>query len=393
MKELGTGIPRGVKRVTFVIGTLDVGGTETQLALLSEGLIFRGWIVEIFVLNLCGGLRPRLERAGIRMVDGGYRARSKWRLIWMMTLAKSGLKLAWHLLRARPLVVHGFLPLTNFYAALAGRLTRRPLVVSSKRALGTHQERHPKLKWLDFISNRLSHIVTANSRAVAIDTARRDNYPLADIKVIYNGLDFGRFEYPSNLRISRREELGLNADEVAIVIVANIIPYKGHAELIEAFGIVLDAHSKCRLFIIGEDRGVRDGLVAAIEEAPWRQKVCFLEQRRDVPELLSAMDIGVLASHEEGLSNALLEKLAAGLPVLVTDVGGNPEAIEDMPGCLLCRPRDPADLARGLIKIISGLPADGANRELRRLRIRKKFSVDTMIDSYEQMYLARFVNG
>jgi glycosyltransferase involved in cell wall biosynthesis len=104
------------------------------------------------------------------------------------------------------------------------------------------------------------------------------------------------------------------------------------------------------------------------------------------------MDVGVLASHEEGLSNALLEKLAAGLPVAVTDVGGNREAIEDMPNCLLVKPKDPADLARGIMEIIACLPGDEANRQERRSRVRKRFSVAAMIDSYELLYLQRSSN-
>jgi glycosyltransferase involved in cell wall biosynthesis len=359
---------------------------------LSEGLVSRGWSVEIFVLSSQGALVPRLKKAGIRMIDGGYSSRSKSRRMGLITLAGSGLKLAWHLCRARPYVVHGFLALTNFYAALAGHLTRRPLIVTSKRALGSHQDRHPKLKWLDLFSNKFSHIVTANSRAVAIDTARRDNYPVEDIKIIYNGLDFSRFEYASELRGNQRKGLSLNDDEVAIAIVANIIEYKGHADLLKAFGIVVNSYPKCHLFVIGDDRGVRDDLIAAIAEAPWYQRIHFLDQRQDVPELLSAMDVGVLASHEEGLSNALLEKLAAGLPVVVTDVGGNREAVEDMPNCLLVRPKDSVDLARGLLEVIGSLPSDEPNRQERRLRVRKRFSVGAMIDSYEQLYLARSKN-
>lgn len=392
MEDVGMCSKAGNRRVTFVIGTLDVGGTETQIALLSEGLMARDWKVEIFALDARGPLMLRLERLGIPFVDGGYRSHSKFRLVWLMALAKSGLKLTWHLFRARPYVVHGFLPLTNFYAGLAGALTRRPVIITSKRALGCHQERHPKFKWLDVIANRLSHVITANSRAVAIDTARRDHYPLADIRVIYNGLDFSRFETAGALRDARRKGLGLGADDVAIVIVANIIEYKGHSDLLKAFGIISNTYSKCHLFIIGEDRGVRDGLDSTFAKEPWFNRVHFLDQRQDVPELLLAMDVGVLASHEEGLSNALLEKLAAGLPVAVTDVGGNREAIEDMPNCLLVSPKDPADLARGIMEIIACLPGDEVNRQERRSLVRKRFSVAAMIDSYEQLYFQRSSN-
>jgi glycosyltransferase involved in cell wall biosynthesis len=102
--------------------------------------------------------------------------------------------------------------------------------------------------------------------------------------------------------------------------------------------------------------------------------------------LLSAMDIGVLASHEEGFSNALLEKLAAGLPVVATDVGGNPEALEGMPDCVLVKPEDAEDLSRGLASLINQLAGAAAGREMRRRLVRERYSVDAMVDAYERLY-------
>src|SRR5262249_8739382 len=92
-----------------------------------------------------------------------------------------------------------------------------------------------------------------------------------------------------------------------------------------------------------------------------------------------------MPSHEEGFSNALLEKLAAGLPVAATDVGGNPEALQDMPGCVLVRPQDAGDLARGLREIISTCDKDGI-RPARKQLVRDRYSVDAMVNAYEQLY-------
>jgi glycosyltransferase involved in cell wall biosynthesis len=115
-------------------------------------------------------------------------------------------------------------------------------------------------------------------------------------------------------------------------------------------------------------------------------RINLMGQRSDVPILLSAMDLGVMSSHEEGFSNALLEKLAAGLPVVATDVGGNPEALEGMPDCILVRPQDPDDLARGLADAIGKLGAGDPGRKFRQARVRERYSVDAMVDAYERLY-------
>jgi glycosyltransferase involved in cell wall biosynthesis len=99
------------------------------------------------------------------------------------------------------------------------------------------------------------------------------------------------------------------------------------------------------------------------------------------------MDVGVIASHEEGFCNALMEKLAAGLPVVATDVGGNPEAVSGMPGCVLVKPRDPADLARGLLAVVERLPEQTADRKYRQQVMRERYSIRTMVDAYETLYL------
>jgi len=170
-------------------------------------------------------------------------------------------------------------------------------------------------------------------------------------------------------------------------MVANLIPYKGHSELVEAFARIAAGDPRLKLFLIGKDRGIAQALMSTACRLGVANKINLMGQRSDVPTLLSAMDIGVLASHEEGFSNALLEKLAAGLPVVATDVGGNPEALEDMPNCFLVRPKDPEDLARGLRDAVGSLGADDRNRKIRQSLVRERYSVDAMVDAYERLYL------
>jgi glycosyltransferase involved in cell wall biosynthesis len=239
---------------------------------------------------------------------------------------------------------------------------------------------------LDRLANAWSDVITANSQAVASDTQARDGYDVSRIVVIPNGVDFARLDNARKRRDETRDKLGLSKIDIAIVMVANLIPYKGHAELIEAFARIAVGDPRLKLFLVGEDQGIAENLMGNAHRLGAAHNIILMGQRTDVPILLSAMDLGVMSSHEEGFSNALLEKLAAGLPVVATDVGGNPEALEGMPGCILVRPQDADDLARGLADAIGKLGADDQSRTIRQSRVRERYSVDAMVDAYERLY-------
>jgi glycosyltransferase involved in cell wall biosynthesis len=230
-------------------------------------------------------------------------------------------------------------------------------------------------------------VITANSRAVASDTQARDGYDVLRIAVIPNGLDFNRLDEARHHRDETRSKLELSEADIAIAMVANLIPYKGHRELIEAFARVAADDPRLKLFLIGQDRGIEQDLIGDARRLGVADRVNLMGQRNDVPTLLTAMDLGVMSSHEEGFSNALLEKLAAGLPVVATNVGGNPEALEGMPDCILVEPQDADDLARGLAEAIGNLGADDQSRKIRQSRVRERYSVDAMVDAYERLYL------
>lgn len=391
--------------VLFVIGQLDHGGTESQLVLLARELKKRGWKVEVFSLSFGGVLAESLTRARVPISYGlhrpttsstsakpdakpGVARKTRPSVKAMLVLGAAVASLAGRIASSRPRAVHAFLPLTNFLGALAGRLALAPLVITSRRGLGNHQERWPRLQRMDRIANRLSHVVVANSRAVAADMAARDGYDVNRVLVIPNGLDLSRFDDLGRRRDDTRRRLGLTPEDIGIAIVANLIPYKGHGDLIEAFAEASQRRPNLTLFIAGQDRGIGPALIEQSRRLGIEAKVRLLGMHDDVPGLLAGMDIGVIASHEEGFCNALMEKLAAGLPVVATNVGGNPEAVAGMPGCALVRPRDPADLARGLLAVLDRLPEPPAEREFRQRKMRERYSTAAMVDAYERLYLA-----
>jgi glycosyltransferase involved in cell wall biosynthesis len=404
----GRSLHRG-RSILFVVGTLDLGGSESQLVLLAEELARRGWNVQVFSLARRGVLADRLAEAGVPVFYGSFRPAPDRPITGsvdgggkppkpptrrpsiraLMVLARSEAALVARIVRSRPAVVHGLLPLTNLLGAVAGRVGLAPLVITSRRGLGNHQDRWPRFKTMDRIANRLSHVVVANSRAVATDTARRDGYDVGRIQVIPNGINLSRFADLERQRETSRGRFGLARREIGIVSVANLIPYKGHADLIQAFALAREERPELRLFLVGQDRGIHQALVEEARRLNVAESVRLLGQQTDIPGILAGMDVGVIASHEEGFSNALLEKLAAGLPVVATDVGGNPEALDGMRGCALAQPKQPRDLARALLDVVRRLPEPDAERRARRELIRKRYSVEAMVSSYEQLYLVR----
>jgi glycosyltransferase involved in cell wall biosynthesis len=369
--------------IVFVIGSLTIGGTEKQLVMLAKGLKARGWSVAVFAFDGSGVMADRLAQEGIRLVDGGYRS-SLSRFHKTVMLLFCLLKLTGLLRREHPRIVQGFLPGVTFVSALSARLARTPVNIISKRALATHQDRSSILKWLDRAANRMADVITANAATVAEDTAARDGYPQARIVVIPNGMEFAEIDRAASLRQVTRGKLGLKEDEIAIIMVANLLPYKRHAVLIRAFAKLAPHHSG-KLFLAGRDDGAGASLVELAAKLGVANRTFVLGQCDWIPSLLSAMDVGVMASPQEGMSNAVMEKLASGLPMVAAGAGGNLDVLKGMPGCVLVRPDDPEDMSRGIEEVIAALSTGNKNGELRRVA-RLRFSVDGMVESHELLY-------
>jgi glycosyltransferase involved in cell wall biosynthesis len=127
-------------------------------------------------------------------------------------------------------------------------------------------------------------------------------------------------------------------------------------------------------------------LHAQVREKGLQNRIRFLGERADVPDLLRASDMGILASHEEGFSNAILESMAAGLPMVVTNVGGNAEAIVDGHSGLVVPPGNPPALADAIMRLVEDSPLALALGTRARQRVHAHFSTKACVDRYEALY-------
>ncbi len=374
------------RKILFVIGSLDIGGAESQMLMLIGGLLARGVVCEVAPLEARGPLRTRLDEMGVRVHDGGY-DRTRPVAVKIMLLLRAFLRLRRTAARFQPDVLQAYLPLTNFFGALAGRLAGVKTVITCRRGLGKHQDRHPFWPIFDRLANAMSTVVTVNSLAVARDVEARDRIDSSKLVLIPNGLDFEAFDRCVARGAATREALGLMPGEIGCLSVGNLIPYKGYGDLVDAIALLPASLSHLRFFITGEDRGHQAALEAQIRDrqiAPGR--VVFLGRRRDVPRLMSLMDMFVMPSHEEGFSNALLEAMAAGLPAIATEVGGNAEALQNGAFGRLVPPHDPPALAAEIARMAQDLAMARQKGEAAARHVRRRYAAATMVEGYLALY-------
>jgi glycosyltransferase involved in cell wall biosynthesis len=170
------------------------------------------------------------------------------------------------------------------------------------------------------------------------------------VETLYHGIDPGTAaEWGSSDGV--REELGIPDDAPVVGTVANFRALKGHEYLLQAAGRIREAIPEARFVLVG--RGpLEDRVRRQAEEMGLNGTVVFAGFRTDVPRVAASFDVFALPSLYEGLSIALLEVMALGKPVVVTNVGGSPEVVSDGVDGLLVPPRDPEALARRILSVL-----------------------------------------
>ena len=380
------------KSVLFVIGSLWLGGAEIQMSLLIKHLARLNFACHLFVLEASGPLKEVLNNLDVEIYDGGYDSK-KPKLAKIFLLFRAQLRLAHVIRKIKPDIIHAYLPLTSFMGSFAGRVLRVPLIIISRRALGTHQDRNRGWKIFDIAAFRFSHYVTVNSKAVGEDTVKRDRGDIFKIRSIYNGLDLKDFVARGGQKREIRKTLNIDSPKKIIITVANLIPYKGHTDLLKAAAIVGRQLTNCSFLLVGEDRGIQKDLEQQVQELGIGNHIIFLGQRNDIFDLMAASDISVLPSHEEGFSNVILESMAAGLPIIATRVGGNSEAIVDGETGWLVTPRNPEELAIKIMDLLEDAQKAKKWGAAGRRRVEQNYAYQKMVAEHIKLYNLRRVQG
>ncbi len=273
-------------------------------------------------------------------------------------------------------------------AVMAGKLVRSCAVVHSEHGLESNAS--AKEPWRRICFRRLAFELADRVVSVSYQLrdvhARRTGFASRKISVIHNGVDSRRFCPDAEARAHVRQELGIAPDEFCIGSVGNLLPVKDHMTLLRAFDKIAGAFATWRLVLIGEgsERSKLEAFAAA--HSDWRRRVSFLGSSSRVPEILNAMDVYVLPSISEGISNSLLEAMATGLSVVATAAGGNPEVVLDRDSGLLFPVGDSERLADKLLELHAGKDLRVQLGQAALRRVREDFSIDAMVRNYAQMY-------
>jgi glycosyltransferase involved in cell wall biosynthesis len=355
---------------------MQVAGAEV---LVAETIRRLGKSIEPTVLCLdgVGPLGERLLRDGVPVVPLGRRPGRDWRLVW---------RLARELRDRRVEVIHAHQYTPFFYAALA-----RPVSRQKARVILTEHGRHfpdvvsPMRRAVNrFALDHLADAVNACCGFSAQALARVDGFSARRIEVIENGIELERYGSTPD-RTAMRRSLGLDPNRRYIATVARFHPVKDHATLLAGFQRVATARADVDLLLVG-DGPLRGELEEQTRRLDIAHRVRFLGVRSDIPAILKAVDLFALTSVSEAASLTILEAMASCLPVVVTEVGGNPEMVRHGVDGLLVGRGNAEAAGAALLRLLDDPSAAAGMGAAGRARVEERYQLTQTVDKYWQLY-------
>jgi glycosyltransferase involved in cell wall biosynthesis len=347
-------------RVIFLLEELNFGGTQRQTLELARGLDRQRFQGEIWLLRSGDSLAPLARSWQIPVVRLAQTS-----LVGPLSLAK-----LWQRLQKEKIDLLLLLTaIPNIWGRLFGKLAGLPCIIGNVRS-NTANRQHERWLW------PLAHHLICNNQVLERLLTNAYNIPPQRLTMIPNGVDTNFFKPPLNSR---------TAENLKILSIGRLVPDKDQGTLIRAFQLVLHDHPKAELWLLGD--GPRQNyLEQLMQQLLPAGRAFLLPGQADIRPFLQQAGVFVLSSAIEALPNVVLEAMAAGLPVVATDVGGIPEAVVPGKTGWLVPSREPALLAEALSKLL----ADEAKRRTfgraGRERVERNFSLNRMVSRYEALF-------
>ena len=346
--------------------TFETGGSERQFAVLARNLRPEQFQVHLGCIARRGTFENEFHDVPEFRLGGSLFG---WRAM------RTRIRLARHLRKERVDIAHAFDFYTDLTLIPAARLARVPVVIGSHRQLGDLQT--PAQFRAQAVTLRWCDAIVCNSRAAA-DRLAATGLQQEKLFVIGNALPGEAFAAgsPALPRIPGRLRVGMVARMNA--------RYKNHSGFLR-----IAADIKSRVpdveFVLAGDGPLRPDLEKESEQLGIRASVVFLGDRRDIPDVLASMDVAVLTSDSESLSNVILEAMAAGLPVVAYDAGGNSELVSKERGALI-RAGDEKAFADAVVGLLSANPMRERLGRAAREFVQDNFRLEQVRSRYEELY-------
>ncbi len=359
-------------RVVYLAHTLAVGGAEEM------------------VLNLVRYLPPEFERTVVCIDTPGPIGEEvkKTGVPFHALGLQPGLRRPIDLLRlqqvihdCQPTIVHTFLLTASLSGRFAAMLARVPIVIGTE--VNIYERKQPLHRIAESWLMRQTDAVIASAGSVRDFYVDQTGADPDRVVVIYNAVDWSQLQTTMS-RGAFRGEIGLPADAPAAGIIARLTEQKAHRVLFEAMASRADL-SALHLLVIG-DGELRDELRGRVERLGLSGRVHFAGARRDLGNVLNAIDMFVMPSLWEGLPLSLVLAMGAGLPVIASKVAGIPEVVGDDVSGLLVDPGDANGLAAAMVRILHEPDLGARLGEQARAFVRPRFGVDGYIASMTALY-------
>ena len=365
--------------VMFTINKLIIGGAEQQFLELVKGLDKNRFNTIVVTLYPGGELEEEVKNIpGIEYIC--LNRKGKYNIFTLFTIFR--------LLRKNKVdIIQPFLTPATFFTLLPAVIngTRVKIVTergSMRRIISKGYSFYLRIE--DMLT-RFADMVIPNSKS-GKDYLITRGIKASHITVVYNGINIQRL-IPNSADIKRiRDTLGLTGNTKVVGISASLTALKDHDTFLRAAQIVSGTIPKVKYFILG-DGPLRQELETLARELGIESRVLFLGNQTEVSPYLSLLDVVCLSSNQpEGCSNAILEAMALGKPVVATRVGGNVELVEDGKTGLLVPIQDPKALADAILSLLNNPEQAREMGKQGKDRVAKDFSLERMVRDYEAIY-------
>jgi glycosyltransferase involved in cell wall biosynthesis len=357
----------------------DTGGTENQLIKMINNLDQEKYELYLLCLRSTPWLEANRSRLKCTITAFNYNEFEHG--------DPRNLKTIWNTLKymrkVGPDIVVTFFKVSYILGVLAARLAGVKAIISTRRDYGLWLD--DKGIYLLRFANRFVRGIVANSLQVKDLTCSKEHFDHLKVHVIYNGIEAKKFAVASGVDLSLKASVGIPLNNKVIGIVAGLRSMKRHKIFLNAAKKVLEARTDVSFAIIG-DGPLRDELDNYAKALGIRQNIYFLGWQTDMPHYLSLIDIGVNCSANEGLSNAIMEYMASGIPCIVSDAGGNSELITNGINGYTFKLDNVDELAERILLLLDDeqKQKDFASKSM--TKIIKQMTMETMISSYETYF-------